>query len=119
VRSTLAVRDSTGEASYVPPLEAQGFTLRAREPDWFQHRFLTLNSDGMAWHLHVFSAGCEEIDRMLAFRDWLGAHDTDGRLYERTKTSPASRTWRHVQNYADAKSDIVRQILERARDNTA
>lgn len=30
----LSVEDSSDEASYIPPLEAQGFILRAREPDW-------------------------------------------------------------------------------------
>lgn len=114
----LAVEDSTDEASYVPPLEGQGFILRAREPDWFQHRFLILKSDNMVWQLHVFSAGCEEIDRMLAFRDWLRTHETDRCLYERTKMALAARTWKHVQNYADAKSDMVREILGRAREGT-
>jgi GrpB-like predicted nucleotidyltransferase (UPF0157 family) len=112
----LGVHDSTDESSYIRPLEATGFTLRVREPDWFQHRLLVLRSDDMMWHLHVFSAGCEEIARMLAFRDWLRTHDDDRRLYERTKIKLAARTWRHVQNYADAKSDVVRRILERARE---
>jgi GrpB-like predicted nucleotidyltransferase (UPF0157 family) len=112
----LAVEDSRDEASYVPRLEAQGFVLRAREPDWFAHRLLTLESDGMAWQLHVFSFGCEEVDRMLAFRDWLRTNARDRSLYENTKKALAARTWRHVQHYADAKSDIVREILERARE---
>ena len=56
---------------------------------------------------------------MLAFRDWLRTNDSDRSLYESTKKTLAARTWRHVQNYADAKSDIVRQILERAREGAA
>jgi GrpB-like predicted nucleotidyltransferase (UPF0157 family) len=115
----LVVQDSKDEASYVPPLEAQGFVLRAREPDWFEHRLLTLTSHDMTWQLHVFSAGCEEVDRMLAFRDWLRTNDCDRSLYESTKKTLAARTWRHVQNYADAKSAIVREILERAREGAA
>ena len=112
----LAVEDPTDEAFYAPPLEARGFVLRIREPDWFQHRLL--KSHDIESNLHVFSAGCAEIERMLAFRDWLRAHDDDRRLYERTKVALAARTWRHVQNYADAKSDIVREILERALEST-
>ena len=98
----------------MPLLEGEGFTLRAREPDWFQHRFLVLQSGEQIWQLHVFSAGCEEVERMVAFRDWLRVHDSERRLYESTKMALAARTWKHVQNYADAKSDVVRQILERA-----
>ncbi|HTW93364.1 MAG TPA: GrpB family protein [Tepidisphaeraceae bacterium] len=110
----LAVEDSADEGSYVPLLEAERFVLRVREPDWFEHRFLVLKSGDQIWQLHVFSAGCEEVERMLAFRDWLGAHDAERRLYESVKMALAGRTWRHVQNYADAKSEIVRQILKRA-----
>jgi GrpB-like predicted nucleotidyltransferase (UPF0157 family) len=108
----LAVPNSADESSYVPPLEKLGFVLRIREPDWFEHRLLKApDIDG---NLHVFSISCEEIDRMIAFRDWLRAHDEDRRRYEVTKRELAARTWRHVQNYADAKSEIVREILTRA-----
>jgi len=113
----LVVEDSADEKSYVPLLEDQGFILRTREPGWFQHRFLLLKSDGMEFQLHVFSSDCEEVDRMLAFRDWLRTHDDDRRKYEETKRELAARTWRHVQNYADAKSGIVREILSRARED--
>jgi GrpB-like predicted nucleotidyltransferase (UPF0157 family) len=36
----LVVADSNNEAAYVPALEGQGFALRIREPDWYQHRML-------------------------------------------------------------------------------
>jgi GrpB-like predicted nucleotidyltransferase (UPF0157 family) len=108
----LAVANSADEAAYVPLLERAGFVLQIREPDWFEHRLLkTPDIDG---NLHVFSVGCSEIDRMVAFRDWLRAHDDDRLLYERTKRDLAVRTWRHVQNYADAKSAVVAEIMARA-----
>src|SRR6187549_3643059 len=34
----LVVDDSSDEASYVPPMEAAGYTLRIREPAWHEHR---------------------------------------------------------------------------------
>ena len=108
----LVVRDSADEASYVPALEAQGFTLRIREPGWFEHRML--NAADIDANVHVFSAGCEEPARMLAFRDRLRSHEGDRALYESAKRELAARTWRHVQHYADAKSEVVREILGRA-----
>jgi GrpB-like predicted nucleotidyltransferase (UPF0157 family) len=51
---------------------------------------------------------------MLALRDWLRTHDDDRVLYENAKRDLAARTWRHVQNYADAKSTVVAEIMERA-----
>ena len=108
----LAVADSADELSYVPPLEEQGFVLRIREADWFEHRLLkTPDIDG---NLHVFSDGCVEIDRMLTFRDWLRTHDADRMLYENTKRELAARTWKYTQNYADAKSEVIQEILARA-----
>ena len=34
----LIVADPADEAAYVPALEAVGYALRARDPDWYQHR---------------------------------------------------------------------------------
>jgi GrpB-like predicted nucleotidyltransferase (UPF0157 family) len=112
----LAVSNSADEPSYVPLLEARGFVLRIREPDWFQHRLL--KAPDIAGNLHVFSIRCEEIDRMLTFRDWLRMHDEDRRLYEETKRKLAAQTWKDTQHYADAKSEVVQEILGRARRST-
>jgi GrpB-like predicted nucleotidyltransferase (UPF0157 family) len=108
----LAVPDSTDEPACVPALEASGYRLAVREPDWYEHRLLRGADPSV--NLHVFSVGCEEIDRMLAFRDWLRAHPEDRDLYLRTKRELADRTWTFVQDYADAKSEVVRTINERA-----
>lgn len=109
----LAVADSADEPGYVPSMEAGGYVLRVREPDWFEHRMF--RGPDTAVHLHVFGAGSPEIDRMLAFRDRLRAHDGERLLYERAKRDLAAREWTYLQDYADAKSTIVEEILERAR----
>jgi GrpB-like predicted nucleotidyltransferase (UPF0157 family) len=108
----LAVPDSADEAAYVPPLEAVGYVLRSREPDWFEHRMFKGPDTNI--NLHVFTAGAVEIDRMLLFRDWLRVSDADRAAYLEVKRELAKRTWRHVQHYADAKSAIVEEILARA-----
>ena len=109
---TLIVRDSADEPSYVPPLEAAGYALRIREPHWLEHRLLKGPDTDV--NLHVFSEGSVELDRMVGFRDWLRAHPEDRDLYERTKRELATRTWRHVQHYADAKTAVVEEIIARA-----
>lgn len=108
----LAVADSSDEATYVEPLEADGYLLRIREPDWFEHRLLKV--PGIDGNLHVFSTGCPEIERMLKFRDWLRTHAEDRKLYEDAKRKLAAKTWKYTQNYADAKTGIVEEILARA-----
>src|SRR6266699_58241 len=108
----LVVADSADEPSYVPALEAAGYVLRIREPDWHQHRlFKGLDTN---INLHVFTQGSEEIQRTLLLRDWLRTNEADRELYARTKRSLARRKWKYVQNYADAKSEVVKAILESA-----
>jgi GrpB-like predicted nucleotidyltransferase (UPF0157 family) len=64
--------------------------------------------------VHVFSAGCPETDRMLRFRDLLGSNPADRALYARTKWALAARNWASVQQYADAKTRVIGEILTRA-----
>jgi GrpB-like predicted nucleotidyltransferase (UPF0157 family) len=108
----LAVPDSAAETAYVPAMEEAGYVLRIREPDWLEHRLFKGPDTDV--NLHVFTAGATEIDRMLLFRDWLRVSDSDREAYLRVKRELASRAWRHVQHYADAKSGIVQQIMEHA-----
>jgi GrpB-like predicted nucleotidyltransferase (UPF0157 family) len=112
----LVVPDSSDESAYVPALEAAGYVLRIREPHWFEHR--VFKGPDTDVNLHVFTVGCEEIERILLFRDHLRQNDADRELYERTKRELAGRIWKYVQNYADAKSDVVELIIVRARAAT-
>jgi GrpB-like predicted nucleotidyltransferase (UPF0157 family) len=109
----LVVPDSTDESAYVPALEAAGYTLTVREPDWYEHRLFKGPDTNV--NVHTFSAGCAEIERMLLFRDWLRSHPEDRERYEHTKRELAQHVWRYVQNYADAKIAVVEAIIARAR----
>ena len=108
----LAVADSSDERSYLPDLEGEGYVLVIREEDWFEHR--VLKGPDTDINLHVFSAGTGEIDRMIAFRNHLRSHADDRVRYENVKRSLASQHWKYVQNYADAKTQVVEEILQRA-----
>jgi GrpB-like predicted nucleotidyltransferase (UPF0157 family) len=54
---------------------------------------------------------------MLIFRDRLRSDLDDRDLYERTKRDLAARDWAYVQDYAEAKSDVVEAIIARARQD--
>lgn len=113
----LTVPDSADEASYVPALESLGFVLVVREPDWYEHRVLRkadLDPSAESANLHVLSAGCPEVARMVRFRDRLRTHRSDRGRYADAKRALAQRSWEYMQNYADAKSGVVADILERA-----
>lgn len=108
----LAVENAGGENTWLPAMEAAGYWLRIRESDPWPHRML--KGPGADINLHVYSAGCPEIERMLVFRDWLRRNKDDRELYVRTKLALAAKQWRHVQNYADAKTAVVEEIMARA-----
>jgi GrpB-like predicted nucleotidyltransferase (UPF0157 family) len=108
----MEVADSSDETSYVTALESNGYRLRIREPDWWEHRMLKGPDTDV--NLHVFTVGCPEVDRMLRFRDHLRADPADRKLYDARKRELASRDWVYVQYYADAKTDVIEDIIARA-----
>ena len=99
IDTLLVLADSANESAYVPAMQSAGYLLRIREPNWFEHRMFKGPDTDI--NLHVFSSGCPEIDRDL---------------YARTKLALAEKEWKYVQNYADAKTAIIEEILERARE---
>lgn len=108
----IEVLDSSDEPAYLPPLESRGYSLRIREPHWCEHRMLKGPDTDM--NLHVFTLGCPEIKRMLRFRDHLRANLADREIYESRKRELAARNWTYIQNYADAKTDVIEEIIARA-----
>lgn len=107
----LGVEDSADEDTYVPELEAEGFVLRLRHPDWNEHR--AFKSVRTNVNLHVWSADSSEIDRHIAFRDWLRTHEDDRKLYANTKRRLAAEQFETMSDYANAKDEVVQQIQTR------
>ena len=105
----VVVADSANESAYLPRLEAEGYVLRVREPDWNEHRmFRTPEKDA---HIHIYSAGCPEIQRNLAFRDHLRRNIDDRRRYEQTKRELAAKEWADMNAYAEAKTEVIESIM--------
>lgn len=109
----LVVEDAGKEEDYVDDLVSHGYILRIKEPDFENHHmFLGPDTD---IHLHVFSQDSKEIEKYLLLRNYLRAHQEARELYANTKKTLAKKKWKYVQNYADAKSDVVQQIMDAAR----
>jgi GrpB-like predicted nucleotidyltransferase (UPF0157 family) len=108
----VTVDDPNDELLFRPPLETAGYILRVKEPD---HRmFRTAERDV---HVHVWPAGGDEERRHLAFRDHLRAHERDRSRYEEVKLSLVGH-YRDMNYYAEAKSAVIEEILERAVEGT-
>ena len=106
----LIVGDVQDEAAFVPPLEAAGFELRVREPG---HRMLR-NPQREA-HLHLYAPGRAEERDYVDLRDWLRVSSDDRILYTTVKQHLALEQWSDMNDHADAKTDVVLDILSRAR----
>jgi GrpB-like predicted nucleotidyltransferase (UPF0157 family) len=106
----VTVDDITAEEDYLDQLLGAGYELRVREPG---HRLVrTPQRDA---HVHVLEVGAEAADDYLLFRDRLRADPGDRDLYERTKQALAEQDWPDMNAYADAKTEVVEAIKERAR----
>jgi GrpB-like predicted nucleotidyltransferase (UPF0157 family) len=112
IDADLTVADSADEAAYLPDLEAAGFVLRVREPEWEEHRMFTTPERDV--NLHVFSPGAREPRRHLLFRDWLRTDAEDRELYGATKVEVASRGYTRAMEYNNHKGAVVYDIYERA-----
>lgn len=104
----LAVEVSADEDAYLPALDAAGFVLRMRHPDWHEHR--VFKSERINVNLHVWSNGSSEIERHITFRDWLREHPEDRDLYAAAKQRIASGHLQTMTEYADAKNEVVKAI---------
>jgi GrpB-like predicted nucleotidyltransferase (UPF0157 family) len=108
----LVVADSANEGSYLPALEAAGYELRVREPDFHEHRMLRTPSRDV--HIHVFSPGSPEVERYLVFRDRLRKEAHDRQVYEAAKRKLAAQSWPDMNAYAEAKTDVIEGIIAAA-----
>jgi GrpB-like predicted nucleotidyltransferase (UPF0157 family) len=114
----LVVADAGDDDAYIPDLRQEGYVLRiSEEPKgWGPHR--VLKGSEINLNLHVLSVGSPEIRQFLDFRDWLREHPEDRERYAAVKRELAHGTWRYMQDYADAKTDVVREIKTRMRKAT-
>jgi len=89
-------------------LEGAGYLLRVLEPGHLMFR-----TPAHDVHVHLWTEPAE-TERHLLFRDWLRVNDADRDRYEAVKRELATRSWRDMNEYADAKSPVIVDITARA-----
>ncbi len=107
----LTVADSADEPAYVPAMEAAGFVLRGREPEWEEHRMFR-GADPTS-NVHVWPPGAVEPRRTATFRDWLRDHADDRAAYADLKRTLARQGFTDVMDYNTAKGGLIYDIYER------
>jgi GrpB-like predicted nucleotidyltransferase (UPF0157 family) len=66
-------------------------------------------------HVHVYSTGCPEIERNMAFRDRLRRNIEDRNRYEQVKRELAEKEWSDMNEYAWAKTEVIESIIASAQ----
>ena len=107
----LVVADSGAEDEWLPDLEAVGFELRVREPEWEEHRCQRWISPRC--YLHVWSPGSVEAARHRAYRDWLIAHRDDRAAYGAIKRELALEGFDDAMQYNNRKSGFIYDLYEK------
>jgi GrpB-like predicted nucleotidyltransferase (UPF0157 family) len=110
----VTVDDITAEEDYLAGLLDVGYELRVREPG---HRLVRTPAHDV--HVHVLEVGDQAADDYLLFRDRLRTHADDRDLYERTKRALIQQDWADMNAYAEAKTEVIAGIKERARQSRA
>jgi GrpB-like predicted nucleotidyltransferase (UPF0157 family) len=113
----VVVPDSGEEEAYRPRMEKAGYELRVREPEFHQHRMFRTPQQDV--HVHLFSAGSSEVDRLLMFRDRLRRNSGLRQLYGAKKRELAALPWQDMDAYARAKKEIVETILASINEEAA
>ena len=101
----LVVVDDPEDGSLVADLEAAGYVLRVAEPG---HRMVRTPERDV--HVHLWA----DAGEYLRFRDLLRADPGARREYEALKRELAPRDWPSMDDYADAKGPLIRELLRRA-----
>ena len=108
----VGVDEPDDDATFLVPLTRAGYVLRVIEPG---HRMFRSPQHDV--HVHVWREGSDDQREQLVFRDQLRANEQDRLKYESVKRELASRAWESMQEYAEAKTDVVREIMSRARNS--
>ena len=106
----VTVEDITAEEDYLDQLLAAGYELRVREPG---HRLV--RTPARDAHVHVYEHGAPAVDEYRLLRDHLRADAADRELYAETKRALLDRQWDDMNDYADAKTEVITAIKARAR----
>lgn len=91
-------------------LDGVGFSLAVDEDG---HRMFRSASGDV--HVHAWQSGDGEIERHVLFRDRLRSNEADRLLYETEKRRLAAQDWPTQNDYAQAKSPVINEILARAK----
>jgi len=79
-----------------------------------ERRYFQKGGDQRTHHVHIYEKGNPEIDRHLAFRDFLRAHPEDAIKYGNIKEELSKQFPYDIESYIEGKEEIVKEIERKA-----
>jgi GrpB-like predicted nucleotidyltransferase (UPF0157 family) len=101
----------------VPKIEALGYEYIQKYEDVMPfRRFFIKEQGGIRTHqIHMVGIDGEFWERHILFRDYLRQNPGVAEQYASLKKELAGREWEDVNEYADAKTEFIREIEDKAR----
>lgn len=112
----LAVGDDLTELDAVADrMEALGYEVMGEFGISGRRYFRKDNEHGVRTHqVHAFQSGSSQIERHLAFRDYLRVHPERASEYDALKARLAAQFPEDISRYTDGKDDFINDIDARA-----
>ena len=65
-------------------------------------------------HIHTFEIASAQVERHLAFRDYMLAHPEDAQKYSNLKRELARKYPKNIDQYMDGKDEFIKEIDKKA-----
>jgi GrpB-like predicted nucleotidyltransferase (UPF0157 family) len=109
------VRDITEVDSRSSAMESLGYEVMDEYGIPGRRYFRKDNREGIRTHnIHAFEIGSAEVERHLAFRDYMIAHPGDAQRYSELKRKLAEEHPQSIDGYMDGKDGFIKEMDRRA-----
>lgn len=79
-----------------------------------RRRYFQKGGDNRTHHVHIYELGNPEIERHIAFRDYLRVHPYDAKKYGDLKDALSQRFPYNIESYIKGKEKLVLEIERKA-----
>ena len=109
------VRDITEVDGQSSAMESLGYEVMGEYGIPGRRYFRKDNQEGIrTHHIHAFEASSPEVERHLAFRDYMIAHPGDAQRYSELKRKLAEEHPQSTDGYIDGKDGFIKEMDRRA-----
>jgi len=110
----LAVREVERLDELGPEMDGLGYEARGEFGLPGRRFFVKDKGSRRTHHIHAYATGNPELERHLAFRDYMISHPEDARAYDRLKQDLARRFPTDIEGYMDGKDAFIKEMERKA-----